>query len=547
MTRLLLVMVAVCLLLPRPAWAEDQYEGPTYACPEPIDSNEATLTARAREHYERATELYERGEYEAAIREFTAVYCLIGLDSAAFSIALSYVNLVDYENALRWYWQFVRTTKDPAKRASAANRIDRIRKLPARVSVSTQPPGARVTLTSDQEKIEGRADDKEPLRVQAGTYTLRVTMDGFETAEQQITVKIGQPYSYSFRLNEQQGAVRITTNPLNARIFVDDRLVAVGTYVADLPIGRHKVSVEAEGRKPKVQDIEVDEIGTTTVFIKLAPPLRSGRWELISGMTALGAASGGGLGATVFAQNRTGASLTTAGAAGLAFAGGYLGVRENIPVGHTSWIIGGAVWGAVEGATLAVSFSDDDSVVSSSAFAGLITGVVASTLSVKRVDPSAGDSALINSGGLWGSVGGVMLWTLFRNDENGNIGRDRDLGPFVLAGLNTGLLAGVSLAYRYEYTRGHIALIDLAGLGGMLTGAALYQPFTQATDVGTADTPLHFVFGGMLLGLVTGAWLTQNMDVEKVPAAVTAAVPSVGMTRTLAGETLPTLQWSGTW
>jgi len=73
----------------------------------------------------------------------------------------------------------------------------------------------------------------------------------------------------------------------------------------------------------------------------------------------------------------------------------------------------------------------------------------------------------------------------------------------------------------------------------------LASPFRDSTGVGDSDTPLHFAFAGLTIGLVTGALLTRNMDVEKIPTTVTAAVPSFTMARTMTGESVPTLTWSG--
>jgi hypothetical protein len=531
------------LALPGAAWAQE--DGPEIHCGEVIDADPATVRERAIEHFNRARVLYLDGQYEACIPEYISSYCLLPNSAAAYNLANAYLFLVDYEEGLRWMKLYVRIAgpDEEHDRQVAANRIDRIRKLPARVSVSTQPPYANITLQSDEGEIKGRADDKEPLKAPSGSYTLRVAMDGYEPIEQKIELRIGQPYTYSFRLNELKGAVRITTDPLSARIFVDDKLVAVGTYVGQLALGSHKVTVEAEGRAPGSRDLDVTAVGTNTLFVQLPPPAKSGRWELLSAMTVFGAASGAGLGSTVFSQDSAGASLITVGAGAVAFAGGYFGVSEHIPVGHTSWIIGGSAWGSAEGALIANLFTENTSIVGSVAFAGLISGALASSLTLKQFDPSAGDAAFINSGGLWGGVGGLMLWALFRQDgETGS----QHFPAFVLAGMNTGLLAGATLAYRYEYSRGHLALIDVGGLAGAVTGVVLASPF-QDSSFGNDDTPLHFAFGGMILGLVTGAILTRDMDVEKLPTTLTAAIPSFTLAQTAEGEAFPALSWSGTW
>jgi len=513
-------LLAVALALGAPRAARAQVPS-SQACGEIIDKDQASRLDRASEHFLKGDELYAAGQYELAIQEYKAAYCLLPAFEPTKMIAQSYLGLVDYESALDWFELYVRLLppNDPDRQLTA-NRIDRLRKLPARVSVSTEPPGAKVTLKSDQLAIEGVADAADPMKAPDGKYTLRVEKAGYEPFEREITVRIGQPYSYSFRLEQQRGTLRVSTNPGSARVFLDDKLVGVGVFSGEVPIGGHKLTVEATGRPPEVRQVEGFAEELPTVHGRLRPAPASGGWGLIGAMTTYGAVAGGSLGTAVFDQDSGGVLLLTVGAAGVSFAGGYFGAGDHIPVGRTSYIIGGTLWGAVEGIAVGSIFDPSGSgdVVSGTAVAGLTIGAVVTALSAKRLDLDAGDAALLNSGGIWGSMTGLFLWGLFDST-------DELFAPFLLGGLNAGLLAGAAAGYRYDFSRGHVALIDVAGLAGAVTGLALSNAFTgnNADSAADEDTQLHFAFGGMLVGLLAGAVVTRNMDVDRAPTELGAA------------------------
>lgn len=154
------------------------------------------------------------------------------------------------------------------------------------------------------------------------------------------------------------------------------------------------------------------------------------------------------------------------------------------------------------------------------AIAGMAGGATFAMLTADRFRLDAGDAALLNSGALWGSVSGGLFAAIFEFEPEVSQG-------LVLGGLNLGIVSGVLLGRQVEYSRRHVALIDLAGLAGMGVSVALQSVIDSAlessdpsdptaADDTTGERTAHFALAGMAGGLALGAWLTRKVDVPKV-------------------------------
>src|SRR6266545_1101827 len=307
------------------------------------------LIERAGDHYDRGVVLYEQGDYQAAVREFVVAYCDKPHPSMFYNIGQAYERVLDFERAVAYFERFILESdeKEP-NRKRAAIRVDVLRSLPARILVATVPPGAEVTLAGETGvTARARANGVDPIEVRKGVYTMRVELPGHEPVVERVVAEIGRPYSYYFRLEPKKGVVRVAATPSDARIFLNDRLAGIGSYVETIPIGRYRLMVEAEGRPPRRQSLEVSAARTTDVVVNLPERPRSGRWELIiaSGIV-LGSASGT-MADTLFDQESVATSLISAGGVGVGFGAAYLGVPGDIPVGHSSYIIGSTIIGAL--------------------------------------------------------------------------------------------------------------------------------------------------------------------------------------------------------
>ncbi|MCE9573400.1 MAG: PEGA domain-containing protein [Deltaproteobacteria bacterium] len=483
-------------------------------CPPPPQVDGGKMREIADEHYRRGAVLYSQGDYDGAIAEFAASYCLLPHYKVLKAISLAHERLLRFEQAVRYLERYVLEVPDDVRGATEnkqtmSARIQVLRNLPAQVQVASSPPGARVTFENDQGlRGEGKADDKL-IELLAGHYTMTTTAPGYEPQRREVDIGIGKPYSFVVTLARQRGKVHILTVPGDARIFIDNRLVSLGAWDDELDVGTYTVEVESAGRVSDRRRIEVAPGGDLAVTVELVPQPTSGRRLLVAAGTAAGAIAGASVGTAVDASESKGPIAGGMIGAAVGFLGSYFGAPDDISSGTSSYILTSSLIGYVEGIAGATLFSDRVATSSSVGAAGLLSGAIFSSVTARSFNFDAGEAALLNSGALWGGATGGLFAVIF--------GLPHKLsGGIVLGGLNAGVVAGALLGRRYKISRRHAALVDLAGLGGMAVSVA----FESGIDH-KADTPkervAHFALGGMAIGLIAGVVLTRRMDEPRTP------------------------------
>jgi len=514
-------------------------------CPAPPDLPEAKISEIAGDHYNRGGVLYYQGDYEGAIREFVQTLCMVpSASEVLFSIGQAFERLLQYDVAIAYYERYVlqnrgASQKDIDERRNVASRIQVLQRLPARIRVVTSPEGAIVSFTDDLgvRRNLGRITT-EAYEVVAGHYTMTIELAGHETIEQQIDPAIGQPYSYYFALQPKKGHLVVNTDPLDARIFVDDRLAGIGHYDERLPGGSYKVTIEATGRTSETRRIEVVADREVELPVRLPPQPASGKRQLIVGASAAGGIMGSiALGVLEGTENAARGGLGFLGGVGIGFVGGYFGIPDDIPVGSSSYIITSGLIGAGEAGLIASMIErQGNEATGPVAIGGMAAGAVFASLTAERFHLDAGDAAILNSGALWGAIGGGLFAAIFEFEPGVSEG-------LVLGGLNLGVVSGVLLGRRVDFSRRHVALIDLSGLAGMGVAVSIQSVIDNATsDPDSADASgdstgertAHFALAGMAGGLAIGAFLTRNIDAPKIkalaPVIQTTPAPGGGKT-----------------
>jgi len=514
--------------------------------PPPPPGDDPRLQDIAFEHYERGNVLYIQGDYKGAVAEFVASYCLSPYYTVLKDIGQAYERSLEYERAVAYLERYVLAVPPGARRGGTCDpdpaedkrnvsaRIQVLQTLPANIQVATNPPGAMVTLTSDAGvRAQDRANART-IEVVAGRYTMTVELAGYEPVSRTIEPEIGKPYSYYFELSPRRGRLQIQTVPGDARIFVDDRLVGLGSYQDELPGGSYQVLVEAAGYLPERRLVEVVAGRETRIPVSLPSPPASGRTQLLIASGIAGTIGGGvGLNAAV---GKYGALAGIGLGAGIGIGGGYLGIPRDISVGSSSYIITAGLVGGFEAGFGAAIFTDDGNVIGPLATVGLVGGAAFAAVTASRLQIDAGDAALLNSGALWGGVAGFLLSAAFHAKPEVGSG-------LVLSGLNLGLVTGALLGTRFDWSRGHVALIDLAGLGGIAVGVALegaLYPNETTAEGETDEKTAHFALAGMALGLAAGGWVTRNLD-----APALRVRPTTGRATTASGSEVITVGFSG--
>ncbi len=494
-------------------------------CPRPPDVPAARLEAMAAERYDRGSVLHVQGDYQGAVDELVQAYCLVPALAAGLlkDIAQSYERMVQYEKAVAYFERYllVADQRDPDERRAISTRVQVLRQLRSSVTVATEPSGATITLASDAGPVATERDG-ERLSVVAGDYTLIVEKPGHETIRRPLRVGIGQPYSFSFRLAPRRGTLRVQTVPGDARIYVDDKFEALGIYRGEVEIGTRQVTVEAKGYTSVTEQVEILAGETRQVSISLPQPPQSGKTQLVVAASITGTIVGG---LAVGGSTDDGLFGTPGALAGLAIGGaGSHFLYDDIELGSSSYIITSTILGAVEGVGvgLLVSRDSDAGWIGGLVGAGVATGFAVAT--APRFRFSAGDAALLNSGALWGLVSGLWFTQVFHAD-------DRVGAALVLGGTNLGVVGGVLLGGTLEYSRKHVALIDLAGLAGIATGLAVHSAVVgndEDQPVERGEQQAHFALAGMAIGLGAGAFLTRNLDAPRLPRLQPQLTPTAG-------------------
>ena len=371
-----------------------------------------------------------------------------------------------------------------------------------------------------------------------GKYTMQISMPGFESLQQELVTQPGQPYSYYHRLQPQETELSITVSPSNARIFVDSRLVGVGSYSGRLPIGRYEITAEANNRSAKKESIELVANTPQETSIKLDPPPKSGRNTLLIA-SALGLGLGGGLTADVFEQ---GSGITIAAGiltTTMGVGGAYYAIPERTTRGDAWYIIGSTLVGFTEGALVGQALSCkivspvaseqeescDDPVILGASLTGGMVAAAAAALTHKRLKLSTGTVATLGSGAFWGLTSAALFYGVFDTDL-----RLRD--PMLLGGLNLGLVAAAGLLANDEISLRRIAIIDVAGLVGAFGGLGLSGALSSSDE-----QIKHFTLFGMVTGLVVSTFVTRYLDDPPTNAAL-ALSPTLHTTTDASGKSI---------
>lgn len=495
-------------------------------CAPKPDRGEKELFDLAHEHYVRGAILYQQGDYDGAIAEMSTSYCLTPVYDILKAIGQAHERKLHYEQAIAYFERYVLAIPDDAKDAAQekqtiSTRIQVLAGLPSQVQVATLPRGALVTFADDAgHRAEGRADDKR-IELVAGHYTMTVTMAGYETQARPVDIGIGKPYSFVVELPPVRGRVSIRAVPGDARIFLDDRLVALGGWEDSVPAGSYVISVESPGFVTEKRRVAIAPGIEESIAISLEPAPSSGRVQLVSAATVAGAISGVSIGYAVDDQSSTGALYGGIGGAAVGLIGAYVGVPDDIPSGTSSYVITSSLIGYVEGAAGTSIFTDSQTLPGAVGVVGVLGGASFAALTAERFHPDSGDAALLNSGALWGGAAGGLFAVVFGLPK-------RLSGAIVLGGLDAGVVTGALLARRYDITRRHAALVDLTGLAGMAVGVSLESAIdANRSQAVPKERIAHFALGGLALGLVAGVYLTRNLDEPKAPKISPQITPMV--------------------
>lgn len=504
------------------------------------------IRAQASEHYQRGETLYLQGDYDGAVTELVAAYCLSPYYTILKDIGQAYERSLEYEKAIGYLERYIAAVPPDARRANdcaadpkedkanVARRTQVLQNLTAKVYVETDPPDAYITIANDSgTKANGRS--RKQIDVLGGRYEMTVERDGYEPSTQVIEVGIGKPYTKYVKLEPLKGTLSVQVSPPDARVFLGKLFVGIGSYQAALPSGTYTISAEAPNRVRHEVQIEVLPGKTHRELVDLAPLPQTGRRQLI---VAAGIAGGFAAGGLLYAFQETaiaGAGSVVGVTAGLV--GAYFQTPADLPLGTSNLTITSSIAGAIAGYAGARVLTSKDEIIQPVFGASILVGGVVGYYVADRVRITPGDAALFNSAVMWGTGAGLLFSASFDPPRAVSSG-------LVLSGLGMGAVGGMVLTRYYEISRTHALLIDIGGLIGMAGGIAV----SNVASTGDANAEIsnerlaNFALGGMAVGLIGAGILTRNLDLPKVPVRA-----AVGSATDSGGNATMTYGLTGTW
>lgn len=144
--------------------------------------------AEARKHYDLGLKLYEDGNYEAARIEFERAFSIAPSYRILYNIGLAYRSLNNYVDALNAFERYLaeggsEVPKD--RRESVEKEIAELRPRIARVNVTTNVPGAEISVDG---VVVAKAPLAKPVVVNPGLRKITAGAPGYLPVTKTITV-----------------------------------------------------------------------------------------------------------------------------------------------------------------------------------------------------------------------------------------------------------------------------------------------------------------------------------------------------------------------
>ncbi|MCA9525508.1 MAG: PEGA domain-containing protein [Myxococcales bacterium] len=225
----------------------------------PVLGQADPATERARQLFVQGNEHLKAGRFGRAVDAFEQANAIKPHPVMLKNIALTYEAMEDLERAITYYRQYLDAKpKDAGEVKTTVARLEGVMADWPRITVTTDPPGAGVWVTTTEHRSRGTT----PLTmvVAPGARKLHIVLAGHEPVVRDVRVNTGQALSLpTITLKRQLPYVSLRTDPAGANVFIDDADEPVGKtpLLWPLPAGEHRVRLVLEGYAPRTETIAV--------------------------------------------------------------------------------------------------------------------------------------------------------------------------------------------------------------------------------------------------------------------------------------------------
>ncbi len=153
----------------------------------PPEGTSATVT-EARAHFRKGLELYQDGDFRAALIELERAYALEPRYRLLYNLGQVAYALRNYVDAERYFTEYLDKGKDEitaGRRADVEGDLERLRGRIATVRFQVNQRGARITI---DDRTLGVAPIVTPLRLSAGAHHVTAELSGYAPVHQEVEV-----------------------------------------------------------------------------------------------------------------------------------------------------------------------------------------------------------------------------------------------------------------------------------------------------------------------------------------------------------------------
>lgn len=216
----------------------------------PADSADDQKREEARKRFVKGLELVQNESWDAALAEFLASRELFPTQVALKNAAISLRQLKRNAEALEMYEELLQRFGDklsPADKQAVTEAMTALQGLVGEISVEASPAGAKVVVDGQE---RGSAPLAKPVRVDAGTRSVRVFKEGHIPFETQVLVAGGQKKVVRAALTALAQSGKLSVQEASGKaldVIVDGATVGKAPWTGVLSVGSHTVFLRGDG------------------------------------------------------------------------------------------------------------------------------------------------------------------------------------------------------------------------------------------------------------------------------------------------------------
>ncbi|CUT01972.1 two-component regulator propeller domain-containing protein [Candidatus Kryptonium thompsonii] len=136
---------------------------------------------------------------------------------------------------------------------------------PGRLTIVSNVDGADVYVDNRMiGKLEG---NKFTLDLKPGKHLVELRKDRYTSARGEVLISPGEAKEVKFTLSRSTFSVNVKTEPEDALVYVNDKLLGKGSFRADVEAGKVKFRVEREGYEAVEREVVVDRDDLELKFV----------------------------------------------------------------------------------------------------------------------------------------------------------------------------------------------------------------------------------------------------------------------------------------